>query len=111
MSVIAHLFYDETSARAYRQEAEAIVSGVEGYAVQQVGTKSYQNAVIAVVRSLTLYDLSHEPSTAPVVSNHPVKRCQPRERYQLAVREAREFLHKESGEKDALHIEGTTSQG
>lgn len=105
MSVIAHLLYDEASARAYRKEAESIVAQVEGHTIQQVGARSHQNAVIAVMRSLTLYDLSHEPSTAPVVSNHPIKRSKPRERYQLAAREAKEFLCKMSGDSNAFRTE------
>ena len=96
MSIIAHMLYDEAKAEAYRQEAEAIVFDAAGRTHREAQTigddRQYQRAVTAVVRSLTLYDLCHEPSDAPKVRNHPVKITVPRERYQLAYQEAKEKL-------------------
>lgn len=92
MSILAHLIYDEAQARSYRAEAEAIVANAVGNGTCLLSRSGYQNAVTAVVRSLTLYDLYHEPGTAPALRNHPVRMTIPEERYDLACQAVRDFL-------------------
>lgn len=96
MSIIAHMLYDEAKAQAYRQEAESIIYDATGRTPQDAELvncdRQYQRAVIAIVRRLTLYDLYHEPSTAPIVKNHPVRVAVPKERDELALVEVREIL-------------------
>lgn len=96
MSILAHLLYDEARARSYRAEAETILTNAIGDDIHQLSSSGYRNAVTAAVRSLTLYDLYHEPGTAPVLDGHPVRMRIPEERYDLACQAVRDFLRHSS---------------